>query len=109
MNFQRDFSTPQFTRLKDLHQEAVSCLESLTEKYPEHKKIWDIAKKKMEIIEASIEADELPTDDRKRDADMSTMLTHELLDYFGSSNELDPLYKLDKAYTLLGMKNIRFE
>jgi hypothetical protein len=108
MLFKRDFTGKQFVNLSHLYAAAELCLQNLNRDYPEYKNIWDIVRNKMNIVKETITADEVPTDARKRDADLTTMLSFELRD-FQDANAILPLYELDRAFTLLGMKDIEFK
>lgn len=108
MFFKRDFSDAQFANLQELYDKAVVQLNNLENTHPEHQSVWKIVNEKLKIIKETLNNDELPSDNRKRDADLSTMLTYEFRDYLSEDMDLSPLYRVDQAFTLLGMKDITF-
>ncbi len=108
MLFKRDFGNQQFVELNQLYEKAKICLGNLRKQYPEYNAIWDDVEVKMKVIKTTIDKDEVPNDEQKRSADISTMLTYKLRD-FPDDNAILPLFNLDRAYTLLGMKDINFE
>jgi hypothetical protein len=107
MLFKKDFGSDQFKKLSELYSAAREALTSLNKNYPQYADTWKIVGQKMELIKKTIDADEIPTDDMKREADITTMLNYELRDFV--DDKLTAIYKLDSAYTLLGMKDIQFE
>lgn len=109
MQFTRDYTSGQFKELSKLYDNALVCLNDLRTKFPEYEKIWKIVQEKLQIIKKTIDNDEVPNDNLKRDADMSTMLTQEFRDVPDETIDMSPLFRLDKAYTLLGMKDIKFK
>lgn len=107
MLFTRDLGGEQFKKLHRLYVEANNCLLSNAVKYPEYKDIWAIVVKKMGIIRATFDSANIPSDETKREADISIMLSHVLRDI--NDEDIKPLYDLSTTFTLLGMKDIHFE
>ena len=106
--FKKDLGNEQFTKLDKLYTEAIRCLLENVKKYGEHRDIWTIVQQKMQIIKAACDSGRIPSDEIKREADISNMLSHALKDVV-NDKDIDPLYKLNYAFTLLGMKEIRFD
>ena len=105
--FEKDVGGGQFNKLNQLYVNANSCLLSNVNKYPEYKHIWTIVVQKMAIIKAALESNEIPSAEKKREADISTMMCHALRDL--KDEDTLPLYKLSSAFTLLGMKDMHLE
>lgn len=103
--FKPDFSPSQFKKIDDLYKQADDALKALMNKYPNAQPTWDIIRDRIQLIKRISDSGDNPSEELKRKADISTLLNNEFRELPDEKN-FDPLFQLDHAFTLLGMKEI---